>query len=291
MNRPRVLVVYKRSTLERYHGKKDARIAHLLRAKDESVSRLVSAHDEHRETIERTREALGHLGAVARFAHTHVPRPGEKWDLVVTLGGDGTLLWSSHLVGPGTPMVAINSAPVTSVGYFCAGTGADVGSILKQALAGQLRKTRLHRMQVEIDRKIVSKRILNDVLFCHECPAAASRYVLRHGRKREEQLSSGIWVGPAAGSTAAQRSAGGRVLAPGSRKIQYVVREPYHGLGEPMRLTRGLVAPDQALVLKSKIREGMLYMDGHNKTVAVDIGREVRLSCSDEPLTLLGLRR
>jgi NAD+ kinase len=291
MNRPRVLVVYKRSTLERYRGVKDPRIAHLLRAKDESVSRLVASHDEHRETIASTRESLARLGAVARFAHTHIPKPGERWDLVVTLGGDGTLLWTSHLVGPETPMVAINSAPVTSVGYFCAGTGADVGSILKQALAGQLRRTRLNRMQVEIDKKVVSKRILNDVLFCHECPAAASRYVLRHGRRTEEQLSSGLWIGPAAGSTAAQRSAGGRVLAPGSRKIQYVVREPYHGLGEPTRLARGLVAPNEALVVKSKIREGMLYMDGHNKTVSVDIGQEVRLTSSNEPLFLLGLRR
>lgn len=291
MTRPRVLVVYKRSTLERYRGAKDPRIARLLRAKDVSVSRLVDAHDAHGLTILRTREALADLGAMTRFAHTHVPKPGEHWDLVVTLGGDGTLLWSSHLVGPDTPMVAINSAPVTSVGYFCAGTGADVASTLRRALSGELRRTRLHRMQVEIDKTVISKRILNDVLFCHDCPAAASRYVLRHGRKTEEQLSSGLWIGPAAGSTAAQRSAGGRVLAPGSRKIQYVVREPYQGLGDPTRLARGLVSPNEALVVKSKMREGMLYMDGHNKTVRVDIGSEIRLSSSDEPLVLLGLRR
>lgn len=291
MTRPRVLVVYKRSTLERYHGRKDPRIARLLRDNDESVSRLIEAHDAHDATISQTREALSQLGASARFAHTYVPRPGDRWDLVVTLGGDGTLLWTSHLVDKDTPMVAINSAPVTSVGYFCAGSGADVASILKQALAGELRRTTLHRMQVQIDGRVVSKRILNDVLFCHACPAAASRYVLRHGRRSETQLSSGLWVGPAAGSTAAQRSAGGRVLAPGSRKIQYVVREPYHGLGEPTRLEKGLVDKGEVLVVKCMMREGMLYLDGHNKTIPVDIGSEIRLSSSDEPLRLLGLRR
>lgn len=252
-----------------------------VRSRDVLVRALRSAVDL---TVQHT-QRRGHATTLAREAAE------SGIDLVVTLGGDGTLLWTSHLVGPETPMVAINSAPVTSVGYFCAGTGADVASILQQALAGQLRRTRLNRMQVEIDKKVVSKRILNDVLFCHECPAAASRYVLRHGRRSEEQLSSGLWVGPAAGSTAAQRSAGGRVLAPGSRKIQYVVREPYHGLGEPTRLARGLVSPNEALVVKSKIREGMLYMDGHNKTVSVDIGQEVRLTSSNEPLFLLGLRR
>lgn len=57
------------------------------------------------------------------------------------------------------------------------------------------------------------------------------------------------------------------------------------------RRTRGLVSPSEVLVVKSKIREGMLFLDGHNKTQAVDIGSTIELSVSDEPLILLGMRR
>src|SRR5690606_23825873 len=127
------------------------------------------------------------------------------------------------------------------------------------------RATKLARMEVALDGELVSTRILNDILFCHSCPAATTRYIIALGDVREEQLSSGIWVGPAAGSTAAQRSAGGRVLAPGSQKIQYIVREPYHGMGEGYQLTKGVIGPGEALHLRGKIREGRIYMDGAQK--------------------------
>ncbi len=288
---PRVLVLYKRSTYDRYGGAANVRVAELVARRDVTVARILEAHEAHNATIALTRAALVKLGAKGRFAHRYVPRAGESWDLVVTLGGDGTLLLTSHLVGRDVPMVAVNSSPETSVGFFCAGSGRDVGSILDAALRGKLKATKLTRMQVEVDGRLIHRRILNDVLFSHSCPAAATRYVLSHRGREEEQLSSGLWVGPAAGSTAAQHSAGGKVLPAGSRKIQFVVREPYHGLGPRIRLVTGLVSPGSVLSIRSKIREGMLYMDGHDRTEPVDIGSEVRLSESPEPLTLLGLRR
>lgn len=288
---PRVLVVYKRSTYERYGGRKNERVAKLLRRGDVTVAHLREAHEAHRDTIERARKALAGMRVRAVFKHHHDPRPEDRWDLVVTLGGDGTLLWTSHMVGPDTPMVAINSAPITSVGYFCAGPGTAVADLLGHALDGRLARTVLTRMQVVVDGRAISKRILNDVLFCHECPASSTRYVIGHRGVEEEQLSSGLWVGPAAGSTAAQHSAGGKVLPVRSRRLQYVVREPYHGIGMRYRRTRGLVSPGEVLFVKSKIREGMLFLDGHNKTQAVDIGSTIELSVSDEPLTLLGMRR
>lgn len=288
---PRVLVVFKRTTFERYGGKRNARLSHLLAKRDPTVRHLVESHDAHHTTIERTREALARIGTRATFRHRYTPREGERWDLVVTLGGDGTLLTTSHFVGKGVPMVAINSAPLTSVGFFCAGTADEVESLLVRALEGSLRATTLTRMQLAIDGTIFHRRVLNDVLFSHLNPAAATRYVITFRGVEEEQLSSGVWVGPAAGSTAAQHSAGGRVLPSSSRKLQFVVREPYHGLGPRHRLVKGLVGESESLSIRSKIPEGMLYVDGHDLTKKVGLGSEIVLARSDEPLTLLGLRR
>ena len=109
-------------------------------------------------------------------------------------------------------------------------------------------------MQIALEGEVISTRVLNDVLFCHECPAATTRYLIRHGAIEEEHKSSGVWVGPAAGSTAAQRSAGGRVLPPTSTQMQYVVREPYVSNGTRYQLTHGLLEPDEQLLITSKIR-------------------------------------
>lgn len=286
---PRVLVIYKKTTFQRYRGGQRGRLKRLIDSGDPAVRRIVSAHEAHLDTLAKAKAAFRELGVRATFRHHYEP-VDHSWDLVVTLGGDGTLLWASHMVDGETPIVAINSAPHASVGYFCAGDREDVAETLELALGRELKTTRLTRMQVDVDDECVSTRVLNDILFCHECPAATSRYLIRHGDTEEEQTSSGMWAGPAAGSTAAQRSAGGKVLAIGSRRIQYVVREPYQAPGVHYSLARGLVDPGEELVLRSKMREGIIYVDGAHRTHPVDIGAELRLKRSPEVLQLLGLR-
>jgi NAD+ kinase len=107
----------------------------------------------------------------------------------------------------------------------------------------------------------------------------------------EEQKSSGMWVGPAAGSTAAQKSAGGKVLPLSSHKLQFVVREPYHGTGHELAMTLGLVEEGQALHIKSKMRQARLFLDGDHIEHAVTIGDVVAMRRSEEPLAVLGLSR
>jgi len=143
---------------------------------------------------------------------------------------------------------------------------------------------------VTVNGGIKSKRVLNDVLFCHASPAATSRYILRHGRTREEQRSSGIWVGPAAGSTAAQRSAGGRILPISSKQIQYVVREPYAAPEGECRLHKGIVEPRRRLVVKSKMAAARMFLDGPHRQFTVRLGDEVVFESPGEPLTVLGIR-
>ena len=293
--RKRVLVVYKKTTLQRF-GKDDGRILRLLAAGDASVEVLEHAHETHMATLDRAKAHLkGRRDVQVTFRHQH-DDDVDGWDLVITLGGDGTLLWASHTVDASTPMLAINSSPETSVGYFCAGTPAELEELIDGALAERLEPTRLSRMQVVVDGQVHTKRVLNDILFCHKSPAAATRYIItpldEEGApigEAETHTSSGIWAGPAAGSTAAQRSAGGKVLPIKSRKIQWVAREPYRAGDVTLAHAKGMVRAGESLALKSKIREGRIFFDGAQKVLKVDIGSEILLRRSDESLTLLAL--
>jgi NAD+ kinase len=188
-------------------------------------------------------------------------------------------------------MLAINSAPDTSVGYFCAGDSHNVDEVLAAALEGTLKSSRLARMRVEVSDDVISTRVLNDALYCHESPAATSRYILEYGGDQERQMSSGVWVGPAAGSTAAIRSAGGKVLPNGSQKIQFVVREPYRGVDNKYHLVKGMVAPGEELRITSRMTKGRIFLDGTQKVYSIGIGDRIRMALSSEPLTLLGLDR
>jgi NAD+ kinase len=290
--KPRVAVIVKRTT----YGKlvlevHDPLIARLLRRRDPTVGRLKQSHEDHESTTREVEAALEALGAEIVFRGGPRARVPARTDLVVTVGGDGTLLAASHLIGDGTPLLGINSAPGHSVGFFCGATKGNVKETLQRALAGNLPATELTRMRVELNGKVLHARVLNEALFCHSSPAATSRYILELRAGKEEQRSSGLWVGPAAGSTAAQRSAGGKVLPLESERIQYVVREPYTPAGERLRFTRGLLDPSNELLLRSKIREARVFLDGHRIVHSVTMGDVLTMRRSEESLTVLGIAR
>ena len=254
-----VLVIYKKSAYQIYvRERKNERIRQLVDRDDRTVRSILAADRDHVETLEETRRALRDLGVKGVFRYRSDEGLVEDFDLVVTVGGDGTLLWASHRVPASVPVLAINSAPDHSVGYFCGGRKGQVREALARALAGEMRPTSLTRMKVTIDGRVVHRRVLNDALFCHRSPAATTRYIIRHRDVEESQKSSGIWIGPAAGSTAAQRSAGGRVLPPSSRRLQYVVREPYIPPEGSYQLRRGLVGPHESLVVYSQDRKSVV---------------------------------
>ncbi len=299
MSQPHVCVVLKRSSWRKWvEEEHDSRIAALLEAGDETVRRMRPGHDDHTETVAEVREALADVGAETTWHdRPHEFRTDLRCDLVVTVGGDGTLLAASHGIPPGVPLLGVNSAPSHSVGFFCAAKKGGVRAAVGAALEGGLRRVELTRMRVELNGRCLHDRVLNEALFSHESPAATSRYILRLVGERdrilaqEEQKSSGLWVGPAAGSTAAQRSAGARILPLSSRRLQFVVREPYQPKVDALRMTLGLLDDGQALAIKSEMREARVFIDGDHIMHAVTIGDTVTMRHSSEPLVVLGLTR
>ena len=288
--RPKVVVIVKRTAFRLFvEEERDERITRLLKKNDPAVRRMRRSHEEHERTLAEMGATLDRLGVdVVWVRRGHAPFDPDGAALVITVGGDGTLLAASHRVGR-TPLLGVNSAPSHSVGFFCGTRMGQLKSAVPRALEGKMRAIELARMTVLLNGAVVSKRVLNDALFCHCSPAATSRYLVKLGRLEEEQKSSGFWIGPAAGSTAAQRSGGGKILPLTSRLLQLVVREPYTPEGEKLRLTRALLQDGKELHVRSKIREGRLFIDGPHEFVDIEIGDRLVFRRSPESLTVLGI--
>jgi NAD+ kinase len=289
-SRPRVALLLKRSAWQVFvKERSDQRLRSLLKRGDPTVARLHSTHDSHLRTVEEVTEALEHFGArVTDIPDAPRDLRASKYDLVLTVGGDGTLLRASHFVSD-VPILGVNSAPGSSVGFFCGASRGSALEAIRRALEGRLTSATLARMRVTRNGKTIAKRVLNDALYCHSSPAATSRYIVELGRTIEEHKSSGFWIGPAAGSTAAQRSAGGSILPLTSQDLQLVVREPYTPQGERYRIRVALVRPHQSLKVRSKMREGMMFFDGPEEAVRIEFGDVVEFCRADDPLTLLGI--
>ena len=141
---PRVIVVVKRTHYGRYvEEENDPEVRKLLKRRDPSVANWVKSHQEHVKTLAEVQRALKKLGA--RVWVVQGPRvvfDASDAALVVTVGGDGTLLAASHHVGK-TPILGVNSSPGSSVGFFCAGRRSNAEAMLSRALAGNGRQSSL----------------------------------------------------------------------------------------------------------------------------------------------------
>ena len=193
----RVGLVVKRSTYALVADQPDDRLHALLEQGDPTVANVMSAHDEHMATVAEVKAALleEHV-EVTRIRRRREPFDASGFDLVVTVGGDGTLLRASHSVGS-PPVLAVNSAPSYSVGFFCGARRGLVADALHAALRGKLARISLTRMQVELNGEVLSSRVLNDALFCHQSPAATSRYILEASSKSKSRAACGSDQRPA----------------------------------------------------------------------------------------------
>jgi len=158
------------------------------------------------------------------------------------------------------------------------------------------------RMRARVDGREVLGPILNDALFANACPAGLSRFDLvvlpaagaedshsgHDGGAFRQHRGSGLWISTPMGSTAAIRSAGGRPMPPGSRSLQYVVREPYRPPGSSERVARrGSVPPGQTLVLVTRMRQGMLWADGAHRRLALGYSQQVLIDRHPSDLQLV----
>jgi len=290
-SRPRVLVVYKKDAYQQYlQDQRDPRLRQLLRRRHPDVVDMQRAHAVHEAALNAVELALRAMPIEVELAYRATLRVRRRYDLVVSVGGDGTFLHAAHAVAS-TPILGVNSDTARSEAVFCAATPRTFPRLMRRALNGTLPAVHLHRLRVWLNGKRVATQAVNDVLVAHDDPATMSRYRLAIGSRKELQKSSGLWVATAAGSSSAVWAAGGRRLAWGVRRFQYRPRELYRGRLSRNRL-RGRVLPASVRVrITWLMRRGTIFIDGPHVRLPLRFADEleIRLSAAP-PLDVLGLR-
>jgi len=275
----KILIVYKKSFLESHGG--DAKGLAQLHAIDRD--RLHKADQENRRALGDLTAHLARLGISSDAVSRGSLAAKRRYDLVISLGGDGTFFAAARYLKD-TPILGINSDPANSLGLWTCADRTDFREPLERALAGKLRACLIHRLSVSVNGKPLREQAFNDVLIAHKNPAAMTRYRLTIGATTEQQRSSGLWISTAAGSTAGIRSAGGRRMPISSKRLQYLVREPYTWPQRRYRLLRGFV-PELGL---QTLTVGLgLWIDGSRIRYDLGLGDRVDLR-SGPPLRVLG---
>ncbi|HEX4959458.1 MAG TPA: NAD(+) kinase [Thermoanaerobaculia bacterium] len=264
--------------------------ARLAEAGKASAQHLVAAARKHEESLAAVLATLAGHGIAYRQMQVEALGAAEREAivaarLVISVGGDGTLLTASHWVRGGL-LLGVNSAPGDSVGFFSLATGESFAAILDRIAKLELRPLSVARLAVTLDGKLLAEPALNDVLAVHAHPAATSRYLLRAGDRDEEHRSSGLWIAGPAGSTAGIASAGGHRMPLRSRRLQFRARELYHAPGRMYALASGFVEAGKTLLVESRMEDGWLFLDGARTSYPFPFGARAELRIAEAPLRL-----
>lgn len=163
--------------------------------------------------LEKETAALVPAASVASVGKPELP---AQVDLVVVLGGDGTLLSMARAVGDlGVPLLGVN---LGGLGFLTATTLEEMLPALEALLAGRMaadERMMLTTRLVRNGQRLCEYAALNDVVITK---AAMSRIidlaVSVEGQHATEYRADGLIISTPTGSTAYSLSAGGPILFP-----------------------------------------------------------------------------
>lgn len=248
---------------------------------------------------------LGKKGLDVLLVHGEEALPGAGWipdpndvaavldtDLLITLGGDGTILAGARIVaGTDIPLLPIN---LGGLGFLASFEGKELEAAVGSALRGQLAIERRSMLSARLEPK--SKRsgatrsqnlgiALNDVVIKPHTSYRALRFDISAGETfLGHVVADGLVVASPSGSTAYSLSAGGPVVAPG---LEAMVVTPVcpHTLG-----MRALVLPptlEVHVTIRARDRAGAIVSLDGLEGIPIGPHDVVRIALARDAVTIL----
>ena len=214
---------------------------------------LVGGPEIEREQIMQQTGCSIHEVANDKLAH--------DVDLILVLGGDGTMIATARLMGDReVPVLGVNFG---GLGYLAEFRIEELYSALESILSGNYRLDKRVMLEVELlrgDQTVTSNRVLNDVVINK---SALARIIEIEAYLNHQFVNSfradGLIVSTPTGSTAYNLSAGGPVIYPSMNAVVITPICPFTLSNRP------IVVPDDAVIelcLKTEQEEVALTLDG-----------------------------
>jgi NAD+ kinase len=222
--------------------------------------------------------ACGRESALARGALA------SQVDLVVVLGGDGTLLSVTRGELNETPVLGINMG---FLGFLTEHSAEELFPMLDAVLAGEAEIQRRERLTVSFEMPgggRVSRRVLNDAVVTKSALARVVTLAVHvNGHMLSRFRADGLIVATPTGSTAYNLSAGGPILYPTLDVVVVTPICPHTLTNRPIVLSLSSIVDVR---LESPSEEVYLTLDGQ-EGFPLTANEVVRIERCEEPVLLI----
>lgn len=208
-------------------------------------------------------------------------------ELLITLGGDGTLLHAARrLAGRPVPIFGVN---LGGLGFLTAAAPASVAERIVPVLEGRAPvepRMTLHAEVLRGDRVVAAHSALNDAVVHRSGSPRVGRFSLAvDGSSLGAYPADGVILATPTGSTGYNLSAGGPLVAPG---VDAMVLTPI--CAHALSIRPLVTSPDS--VVEVRVERGapgmLLILDGQVE-VDLEVGDAVRVRRGDHRVLLVGL--
>jgi NAD+ kinase len=208
----------------------------------------------------------------------------SRVDLVVVLGGDGTLLSVTRGDVGNTPVLGINMG---SLGFLTEHPPESLFPMLASVLEGRAKQERRERLQVTVSspgRESTTHQVLNDVVINKSALARMIVLSLHVNREFVSRFKAdGLIVATPTGSTAYNLSAGGPILYPTLEIILVTPICPHTLTNRPIALSMDSIVDVR---LESPDEQVYLTLDGQQGFPLTNRDL-IRIRRSPEPVFLI----
>jgi NAD+ kinase len=280
-----ILLARKRTALDHYREDMDDPAAELPK---EEYEPIVEGHENHYDTVEAVRERLDEEDMP--YDELEIPEEPEEafegYDLVVSVGGDGTVLDTSHYIEDETPLLPVRSDP-GSHGALCQYGADEVDAAIDAALEDPAIE---EWSRAEVDYDGETAYALNEVFIADSHSMEVARYEVSDGERTEEHMNSGLVVSTGAGSTGWYNNIPGSdgAFPADADELRYIEREPIRDGDQ--ELNSGVLEPGEELEIRSKMNvDGIISVDGDREDLLFGFprGATATVRLADSPLRVV----
>lgn len=267
---------------------------HDMNAPSEPIKRIaIAVHPSSEEAMRVAIEIQGfirknwEINAFVARINDHILHSAVRegaYDLMLVMGGDGTMLRAGQLCAPvGLPLLGVN---LGRFGFLMQLGRSEWKKQLYRVFSGEFSYENRMMLQAEVwrgDSLLYTDQVINDVVVCRGQTVRPIRIQAKvDGYRLASYVADGLIAATPTGSTAYALAVGGPIMPPELRNILIVAVAPH------LSMDRAVILPEGASVeiTTQTDHEAVISVDGH-APVRLENDDRVLVKVSDKTVKFL----